>query len=113
MSKNLSTQATYILSGRIIAKFFTLLVPLIIVRIFEKDTFGDYRALLLLFFFFARFLRLGIREALIYSIGRSDEKESQHLGTANNFLLFVGLINLFLFYFFSEEISLLFDIPHL
>ena len=90
-----------------------LLVPLYLVRVFNKEIFGDYRALLLILVLFSRVFRLGIVEALSYAIRKEEGEESRNILSTNLFLHFVGLFLVIFLNFFDAQILDTFNISHL
>lgn len=111
--ESVSIQAAWYFVGRAMAVVVSVLVPVILVRIFSKEDFGVYRQAMLLYFFLSHILQFGIRHSLFYFL--PCYPENQHRYVVNTLLCFLclGFLNLVLLSYFSRPIARVFNAAQL
>jgi len=106
---SLSTQAAYVFIGRISSSILSLVVPIILVRIFSQEEYGLYQQALLISMTFVEVLKWGLINSLFYFYPIDKEKLSELLSQTFYMLLFIGIVFLPLFYLLRFAISDLFN----
>lgn len=107
--KSLSTQATWYFSGRVASYLIVFLIPVILVRIFSKNEYGNYAQFLLIYNFFLITLQFGFRQSLFFFLPKYNQYKKYFITNTYLFFLFVGVLFLLLFSIFKENIALFFN----
>jgi len=106
---SLSIQAAYVFIGKISASILSVVVPIILVRIFSQEEYGLYQQALLISITLIEVLKWGLINSLFYFYPLAKEKLSELLSQTFYLLLFIGIIFLPLLYLLRFVISDLFN----
>lgn len=110
---SLSSQATYYMFGHISSFFISLLIPVILVRIFSKTDFGLYRQAILIQIFIVRLLQLGIRQSLFFFLPSNPKDKDRYITNSVLILSVVGFVCIVFLTAFRTQIANLFNAPDL
>ncbi|MBC8146715.1 MAG: oligosaccharide flippase family protein [Bacteroidetes bacterium] len=86
-------------------------MPIILVRIFTKNDYGNYALILLIYLFFWRILRFGLNQSLFYFIPKYNQGKKYFITNTYLFFLFVGSLALLLLFVYKDTISGFFNAP--
>lgn len=98
----MSKQAGILIVGRFLAFLLSFILPVVLVRIFNKQQFGLYRQLLLINIAFFPILQLGISQSLYYFYPREESKRALLIQQSFFFLILTGLIFFIIMFFFKN-----------
>lgn len=82
--------ALLIIAGRIAGFAAAFLTPLILVRIFDLETFGTYKQWFLLYTTLLTITQIGMSESLLYFLPRADADAGRYVVNSILFLAAVG-----------------------
>ena len=82
--------ALLIIAGRIAGFAATFVTPLILVRIFDLETFGTYKQWFLLYITLLTITQIGMSESLLYFLPRADGRAGRYVMNSMLFLTAVG-----------------------
>ena len=82
--------ALLIIAGRIAGFLAAFITPLVLVRIFDLDTFGTYKQWFLLYFTLLIITQIGMSESLLYFLPRADGLSGRYVMNSLLFLTAVG-----------------------
>jgi O-antigen/teichoic acid export membrane protein len=82
--------ALLIIAGRIAGFLAAFVTPLVLVRIFDLDTFGTYKQWFLLYFTLLIITQIGMSESLLYFLPRADGLSGRYVMNSLLFLTGVG-----------------------
>ncbi len=98
----MSKQAGILIIGRFFAFIFNFILPVVLVRIFDKEQFGLYRQLILIHITFFPILQLGISQSLYYFYPREESKRALLIRQSFFFLMLIGLFFFIIMFFFKD-----------
>ena len=88
---SLSGQAGVIIVGRALAFFFAFVVPVVLVRIINKESYGIYREALFVFSTAVPILQFGLTQSLFYFYPRRDRERAALVTQTMALLAAIGL----------------------
>src|SRR5262245_64754333 len=97
--------ALLIIAGRIVGFAAAFLTPLILVRIFDLQTFGTYKQWFLLYITLLTVTQFGLWESLLYFLPRQDAEAGQYVKNTMLFLGAVGTVLAVLLIWSAEAIA--------
>jgi O-antigen/teichoic acid export membrane protein len=97
--------ALRIISGRMAGFAVTFVVPLILVRMFDLETFGTYKQWFLLHMTILSITQIGMSESLLYFLPRGGKEAGQYMMNALIFLVAVGAAMALLLMLLAEPIA--------
>jgi len=86
-NQSLSEQAIFLIIGRSLAHAVAIILPIVLVRIFNKNDYGTYRQIVLIYGTFLPLLELGFRHSIYYFYPR--DKTKRNALVSNTFFLLI------------------------
>lgn len=105
--------ALRIISGRLAGFAITFAIPLILVRLFDLETFGTYKQWFLLHLTLLTLTQVGMSESLLYFLPRGGREAGQYMMNALVFLMVVGAAAALLLVAMAEPIARFMNNPAL
>ena len=99
MSNDFTKHAATLIAGRGIGFLIAVLTPMVVVRVFNKHDYGEYRQLVLVMTTFMPFLSIGMEKSLYYFFPHSPENKSVYLSRTVSFYLITGLVFVGMLYY--------------
>ena len=84
--------ALRIIFGRMIGFAVAFAIPIVLVRLFDLETFGTYKQWFLLYFTIVTISQIGMSESLLYFLPRAGRDAGEYMMNAFVFLALVGLV---------------------
>ena len=105
---SLTKQSFFLVIGRSIAYLISILLPIILVRIFTKSEYGLYRQIFLIFNTLLPFGQMGVAQSLYYFLPRNPEKKNILMMQTFIFVLITGILVLCGLLIFKSSIAAVF-----
>jgi O-antigen/teichoic acid export membrane protein len=84
--------ALRIITGRMIGFAVAFAIPIVLVRLFDLETFGTYKQWFLLYFTILTISQIGMSESLLYFLPRAKHEAGEYMMNALVFLTLVGVL---------------------
>ncbi|HBN25998.1 MAG TPA: hypothetical protein DD405_00815 [Desulfobacteraceae bacterium] len=108
IKNSLTEQSLFIVIGRSIAYLISILLPIILVRIFTQEEYGLYKQIFLIFSTLLPFGQMGVAQSLYYFLPRHPEKKNILMTQTFIFILFTGAFILCTLLIFQSSIAAIF-----
>ena len=95
-------------SGKFITFVIRFIIPLILVRVFNKEEYGTYRQMFLVGSFLIPILQMGMASSVFFFFPNVKGKESQLFSQTFIFLVLSGLLSFPILYLFEDSLVWLF-----
>ena len=97
--------ALLIIAGRVAGFVAAFVTPLILVRIFDLETFGTYKQWFLLYITLLTITQIGMSESLLFFLPKADGTAGRYVMNSLLFLTAVGAVAAALLFFNAETIA--------
>jgi len=105
LSSSLTKQMALLFSGRTAAFFFSLFIPIVLVRTLSVEEFGLYKQLFLVSGTLMVILRFGMEPSLYYFIPRDPEDKHTYISQTLIFYLVIGTVAFFLSFYTGDIVA--------
>ena len=108
---SLTTQAAYVFIGKSASFVLAIFIPIILVRIFSKESYGIYQQMILISMFLVDILKWGLINSLYYFFPQEDNKRTELLSQTFYLLATIGFICIPIVFILRYLIADLFNSP--
>jgi O-antigen/teichoic acid export membrane protein len=110
--ESVTGQSIFLMVGRTIGTITSMVIPLILVRIFSQNDYGVYKFIFLIYANLVSILPLGMSQSLFYFVPYQDKKKDVYVKQTFLFLLLAGMVILLVAYLFTYRLTPLFQTEH-
>lgn len=110
--ESVTGQSVFLMVGRTIGTITSMVIPLILVRIFSQNDYGVYKFVFLIYANLISILPLGMSQSLYYFVPYQDKKRDVYVKQTFLFLFLGGVVILLIAYLFTYRITPLFQTGH-